>query len=203
VKIPSAKPSAYEVFLERSDNVKRLLYGAIKARISGAESFGSHPDMRGNVCFEVKGRAVFGHGFVGDGHAGAVSIKVGRDATLLVGDRVFLNSGVIIEAWHEVRIGNDVMMAPLASIIDDSRHEIEPGAIRYKGPVVIGNNVWLTRNVSVLPGVSIGDGSVIGANSVVSRDIPPNSFAAGAPARVIRELAIPDGWVRSDGWEPS
>jgi acetyltransferase-like isoleucine patch superfamily enzyme len=196
VKNLSAKPSAYEVFLERSDSAKRRLYGALKARISGAESFGSRPDMRGNVCFEVKGRAVFGDSFVGDGHAGAVSIKVARDATLFVGDRVFMNSGVTIEAWHEVRIGNDVMMAPLASIIDDNRHEIEPGAIRYKGPVVIGNNVWLTRNVSVLPGVSIGDGSVIGANSVVSRDIPPNSFAAGTPARVIRELAIPDGWIR-------
>jgi maltose O-acetyltransferase len=62
---------------------------------------------------------------------------------------------------------------------------------------VVGSNVWLGRSVAVMPGVTIGDGSVIGANSVVTRDIPPGSFAAGAPAQVIRKLGIPDGWVRS------
>lgn len=87
-------------------------------------------------------------------------------------------------------------MAPFASIIDNDRHEVEPGAVLYKGPTIVGNNVWLGRNAAVMPGVTVGDGSVIGVNSVVTRDIPPNSFAAGAPARVIRKLEIPGGWVR-------
>ena len=191
-----ATPSAYEVFQTRLDNAKRLFRGAIKARTSGAESFGKRPWVKGRVCLEFRGRAVFGDGFRTDGHAVGVCIKVVRGATLIVGDYVGMGGGVKIEAWHEVRIGNHVMLAPFVSIIDDNRHEVEPGAILYKGPIVIGDNVWLGRNVSVMPGVSIGAGSVIAANSVVSKDIPANSFAAGAPARVVRALEIPEGWVR-------
>ncbi len=85
------------------------------------------------------------------------------------------------------------MLAPYVSIIDDSIHETEPGAELYKGPVIIGDNVWLGRNVAVMPGVNIGEGSVVAANSVVTKDIPPKSFAAGSPARVIRQLNLPDG----------
>ena len=68
--------------------------------------------------------------------------------------------------------------------------------MQYKGPTIVGNNVWLGRNVAVLPGVTIGDSAVIGANSVVTKSIPPNSFAAGAPAQVLRKLDIPEGWLR-------
>ena len=56
---------------------------------------------------------------------------------------------------------------------------IEPDSVTYERPIVIGDNVWLGKNAIVLPGVTIGSGSVIAANSVVSRDIPPNSLAAG------------------------
>jgi maltose O-acetyltransferase len=107
-----------------------------------------------------------------------------------------MNSGTSIEAYHELTIGNDVLIGPFASIIDDDRHQAEPGSSQYKGPTVVGNNVWLGRNAAVLPGVTIGDGAVIGANSVVTKSIPANSFAAGAPAQVLRKLDIPDGWMR-------
>ena len=119
-----------------------------------------------------------------------------RGATLSIGDDVYLNGGASIEVFHEVRIGSNVLITQYSSIIDDAVHEAEPGAPRFKGPVVIGSNVWLGRNVAVLPGVTIGDGSVVGANSVVARDIPPACFAAAAPARVVRKLELADGWVR-------
>jgi len=112
-----------------------------------------------------------------------------------------MNCGVSIEVWHDVRIGNKVMIAPNVSIIDDNRHEIEPGAPLYNGPIIIGDNVWIAANVTVLPGVTIGSGSVIGGNSVVSRSIPPNSFAAGSPAKVIKSLNVPDGWSHRFGYE--
>jgi maltose O-acetyltransferase len=180
----------------RLNNARRLLRGAVRARLAGAESFGGHADMHGRVRFKLRGRAVFGRGFIAEGDIATVSILVRENATLIVGDDVYMNSGVTIEACHEIRIGNNVLMAPLVSIIDDNRHETEPGAVLNKGPIVIGNNVWLARNVAVIPGATIGDGCVIAANSVVCTDIPPNTLAAGAPARVIRKLDLPADWVR-------
>src|SRR5690348_5282019 len=165
--------SPYQLVRRRLDNAKRLANGAMRARLSGAESFGGHADIDGRVLFKLRGRAVFGRGFIADGHIGTVSIMVRENATLIVGDDVYMNYGVAIEACHEIRIGNHVLMAPLVSIIDDNRHETEPGAVLHKGPIVIGNNVWLARNVAVIPGASIGDGCVIAANSVVCTDIPP------------------------------
>lgn len=170
--------------------------GSALARLSGAERFGKRPVILGKVSFRLDGRACFGDWFVAEGLVVAIKISVDENATLSIGNRVYMNAGTFIEAWHDVRIGDHVLMAPFASIIDDHRHEIEPGAVLYKGPTIVGNNVWLGRNAAVMPGVTIGDGSVIGVNSVVTQDIPPNSFAAGAPARVIRKLEMPDGWVR-------
>lgn len=163
--------------------------------------FGPLPNVRGKVKFRIRGAAVFGEHFTALGDGTAVLIMVREGARLTVGDFTAMNSGVTIDAWHEVRIGSRVMLAPNVSVIDDNRHEFEPGAPLYKGPTVIEDNVWLAANVSVLPGVTIGAGSVIGGNSVVSRDIPPNSFAAGSPARVIKTLNVPDGWSHRFGYE--
>ena len=66
----------------------------------------------------------------------------------------------------------------------------------YAKPVHIGNDCWFGASVTVCPGVTVGDGCVIGAGSVVTRDIPPNSFAAGVPCRVIREITEADSMAR-------
>jgi acetyltransferase-like isoleucine patch superfamily enzyme len=178
--------------------IKGSMVGSLRARLSGAESFGASPTIVRGVKFEVEsgGRLTVGDRFRASGAMAGTYIKVAPGATLTMGDDVGINWGVSIEAWHEVRIGSNVLIASYASIIDDNRHLVQPDSVRYPGPVIIGNNVWLGRNVAVMPGVTIGDGSVIGANSVVTKDIPPKVFAAGAPAKVIRELELPDGWVR-------
>jgi acetyltransferase-like isoleucine patch superfamily enzyme len=162
--------------------------------------FGQFPVIRGKVKLHIRGEAVFGDRYTALGDPAAVWISVAEGARLTIGDHVAMNAGVTIDAWHDVRIGNKVMMAPNVSIIDDNRHELEPGTPLYKRPVIIGDNVWLAANVVILPGVTIGAGSVIGGNSVVSRDIPPNSFAGGSPARVIKTLNIPDGWSHRFGY---
>jgi maltose O-acetyltransferase len=196
----------------------RLARGAYKARFSGA-SLGGGAQIAGRTCFRIRGTASFGRSIFIDAHRSAFHVHVGSGSTLtvgdnfmshagpstiavrdgghiIIGDRVGMNAGALIEAWHEIRIGNRVRIAPNVYIIDDSRHEIEPGAVMYKGPVVIGDGVWLGRGVSVMPGASIGAGSVIAAHSVVTGDIPAGVLAGGAPARVIRKLELPDGWIR-------
>jgi acetyltransferase-like isoleucine patch superfamily enzyme len=190
-------PSAYEVLRRRSSNAMAIGRSYIRAKLTGADSFGTRPVIRGKARFRFDGTTHIGHRFMVEGFSLGVSIKVARGAILSIGDDVYMNDGSSIEVWREIRIGNNVLLAPLSSIIDDDRHEVEPHVSRSKQPTIIGNNVWLGRCVSVLPGAVIGDNSVIGANSVVTRDIPPNCFAAGAPARVIRKLEIPDGWLRS------
>ena len=183
-------------FLERSANLRNEVQSGLRARRSGATSFGPQPLLRGKLCFRFDGTVTIGARFEADGLIMPVSISVVEGATLSIGDDLYMNAGTSIEVWHDVRIGRNCLFGPFASVIDDDRHEVEPGAILHKGPTILGNNVWLGRSAAVMPGVTVGDGSVIGANSVVTRDIPPNSFAAGAPARVIKKLELPDGWVR-------
>jgi acetyltransferase-like isoleucine patch superfamily enzyme len=187
--------------LDQADFLARVTGGYVRSKLSPGK-FGQSPILLGKVRLRIRGEATFGARFMVQADVWEVSIVVADGGTLTVGDGVFINGGVSIEAWHDVRIGRNVLMAPFSSIIDDDRHELEPGATRYKGPTVIGDGAWLGRNVVVLPGVTVGSGAVIGANSVVSRDIPPNTFAAGAPARVMRSLDVPDGWNHRYGYEP-
>ncbi len=163
--------------------------------------FGRFPNVRGKVKFHIRGDAVFGDRFTALGDPAAVRIVVGDGARLTVGDHVALNCGVSIDVWHEVRIGDKVMIAPNVSVIDDNRHELEPGAPLTEGPIIIEDNVWIAGNVTILSGVTIGSGSVIAGHSVVTRDIPPNSLAGGSPARVIKTLNVPDGWSHRFGYE--
>lgn len=182
--------------------VKGDLVGGVKARLSGAESFGRRPRIFGKVKFVPDGRLIIGDRFIVAGHRSQVTLLVSPGAILRIGHDVGINHGTEIEAWHDVRIGDNTILAPNVSILDHDRHEVQPGAKMYRGPVVIGNNVWLCRNVCVMPGVTIGDGSVIGANSVVTKDIPAGVFAAGLPAKVIRQLDLPEGWVRNGPPQP-
>jgi acetyltransferase-like isoleucine patch superfamily enzyme len=192
--------SAYLRAYDTSTYVAQAARGYLKTSCTPAR-FGALPNVRGKVRFYIRGDAAFGERFTALGDVGAVRIAVYEGATLDVGDHVALNYGVSIEVRHEVRIGSKVMIAPNVTIIDDNRHEIEPGSPLFRGPTVIEDNVWIGAHVTVLPGATIGAGSVIAGNSVVSRDIPPNSFAGGSPARVLKSLNVPDGWSHRFGYE--
>jgi maltose O-acetyltransferase len=174
--------------------------GYVITKFSHAQ-FGQFPNVRGKVKFRIRGEAVFGDRFTVLGEPSAVRISVEDGARLTVGDHVAMNCGVSLDVWHDVRIGSKVMIAPNVSVVDDNRHELEPGAPLCNGPVIIGDNVWIAGNVTVLSGVTIGSGSVIAAHSVVTRDVPPNSLAGGSPARVIKSLNVPDGWSHRFGYE--
>ena len=95
----------------------------------------------------------------------------------------------------EVHIGEHTMIGPNCTIITTG-HPIRPDlrekVTQYSLPVTIGRNVWLGANVAVLPGVTIGDDSVIGACSLVTKDIPANMVAFGQPCKVYREIGEHD-----------
>ncbi len=190
----------YEQFDQKVSAPASYVGGYVRTRLSGGQ-FGRLPSTEGPVEFRIRGVAVVGRHFKARGVTWRSRVTVGRDGILRIGDDFRMNDGASVQVWHEVTIGSNVMMAPFSSIIDDHCHLVEPGGVTYKRPIVIGDNVWLGKNVVVLPGVSIGSGSVIAANSVVSRDIPPNSLAAGSPATVVRVLDIPPGWTHCYGYD--
>ena len=112
-----------------------------------------------------------------------------------MGNHVYANFNLTLVDDANIYIGNDVMFAPNV-VVATAGHPLNP-TLREKGyqynqEVRIGNNVWVGANATILPGVTIGDNTVIGAGAVVSRDLPPNVLAMGVPARVIRELGEHD-----------
>ena len=108
-----------------------------------------------------------------------------------IGARTFANWGLILLDVATVTIGDDVQIGPNVQLLT-ATHPLEPGPRRDKWeaaePITIGDNVWLGGGVIVCPGVTIGADTVVGAGSVVTRDLPAGVVAVGAPARVIREL---------------
>ncbi len=116
---------------------------------------------------------------------------------IIIGDNVCMNTDVHIGAINKVVIGNNVLFASRIYISDHSHGEITKEALtlppsvrslKSKGPVTIGDNVWIGEGVAILPGVTIGENCIIGANSVVTKSIPANCVVAGNPARVLKTL---------------
>ena len=116
--------------------------------------------------------------------------------TVTVGKYVSIGSGtyanmnlMLIDDW-KITIGKNVLIGPNV-IMSTTGHPIDPAHRQdgmYSFPITIGDNVWIGGNVTILPGVTIGENSVIGAGSVVTKDIPANVVAFGAPCKVYREI---------------
>lgn len=108
-----------------------------------------------------------------------------------VGPRTFANFGLVILDVARISIGDDVQIGPNVQLLT-ATHPLEPGPRRDNWesaePITIGDNVWLGGGVIVCPGVSIGENTVIGAGSVVTKDLPANVVAVGSPARVVRTV---------------
>ncbi len=111
------------------------------------------------------------------------------------GEDFYANYGLTILDVGKVTFGDNVMIAPNVSIYT-AGHPIHPDSrnsgYEYGIPISVGNNVWIGGNTVILPGVSIGDNAVIGAGSVVTKNVPDNVVAAGNPCRVIRKITEDD-----------
>lgn len=126
--------------------------------------------------------------------------RIAPNVSLRSGERIEIGARTHIGAYSSlwagdtsgrIVLGEDTLLGPEV-YITASNYETAPGAVimrqpRVESDVTIGRDVWLGARVIVLPGVSIGDGAVIGAGSVVTRSVPANAIAVGVPARVVGE----------------
>lgn len=112
-------------------------------------------------------------------------------SNIIIGEKVFFNFNCIVLDVTYVKIGSRTMFGPnvqLYTATHPLNHKERSSGVEYAKPITIGEDVWVSGSVVICPGVSIGDRSVIGAGSIVTKDIPPDVFAAGNPCRVIRPL---------------
>jgi acetyltransferase-like isoleucine patch superfamily enzyme len=140
--------------------------------------------------------------WIGDGtkircHEGAVEI----------GAKTVMGQECTISAYQRVRIGEQCVIADRAMFIDFDHGVVEverPIRVQgiYKRDVEVGSNVWIGYGACILRGVRVGDNSIVGTNSVVTRDVPANAVVAGIPARVIRMREAPREMRWSDPVEP-
>lgn len=145
---------------------------------------------------------VLGH--LGEGSEINPDIKLDYGCNTYIGDWCYINFNSVFLDCAEIHLGNNVFVGPSVSFLTPLHPMLagqrnvrftkdgRPYTLESAKPIMIEDSVWICANVAVLPGVTIGHDTVIGAGSVVTRDIPPHSFAAGNPCRVIREITEAD-----------
>ena len=106
-----------------------------------------------------------------------------------LGERVFINSGCRFQDQGGVTIGDDFLIGH-NTVFASLNHDLDPArrADMIPAPIVVGRNVWIGSNSTILSGVTIGENAVVAAASVVTKDVPANSVVAGSPARVVRTI---------------
>ncbi len=133
-------------------------------------------------------------GGIGEGTEIRPPLYVDYGSHVRIGARCFANFGLVALDVAPITIGDDVQIGPNVQLLTPT-HPVEPEPRRDKWeaaePIAIGDNVWLGGGAIVLPGVTIGANAVVGAGSVVTRDVPANVVVVGNPARVVRSLDEP------------
>jgi maltose O-acetyltransferase len=158
-----------------------LVAGRNRARET-CRRFNATGDMQ--ILYDLVGR-------IGDGVKIEAPFYCDYGTNIEIGDRTFVNFNCTILDCNTVRIGSHCQLATSVQILT-ATHVVEPEPRRagdeYALPIVIEDNVWLGGGAIVLPGVTVGENSIVGAGAVVTKDVPPNVVAAGNPARVLRVL---------------
>jgi serine acetyltransferase len=177
-------------------DLTRLIQGlASRARIAFYRAAGMH--IHGHVslrAIEVRQRAqsiTLEEGAALD--RGVVLLATSDRARIVIGPRTYINRHTMIDADELIEIGERTMIGPFCYITDHD-HAVQAGAAPADGPLVtaptrLGARCWIGAHVTILKGVSIGDGTVVGAGSVVTKSLPAGVIAVGNPAKVLREIA--------------
>ena len=124
--------------------------------------------------------------------SGARLCPCNLNARIRIGSRTTIGYSTYIFASDRIYIGDDCMIASFVYLVDSQHNSDDPSQpMNLQGasfdPILVGHDVWIGTGSVIMPGVSIGDGAIIGANSVVTSDVPPRHIVAGNPARFIRK----------------
>lgn len=191
------KRAAGLLFFPGDPALKAIKLRTHKLNIDYNNTYEDETEKRAEILGEMLGE-------LGEGSflQGPVTFHYGQHTK--IGKGVFINFNLTVQDDAEVVIDdgcdfgpNVTIVTPVHPMLADERKRMrnergEEKRLCYAKPVHVGKNCWICANTTILPGVTIGDNCVIGAGSVVTRDIPANSFAAGNPARVIRTLTEDD-----------
>jgi len=130
-------------------------------------------------------------GAVGEGTVLRPPLQCDYGYQTSIGACTFANWGLVLLDVARISIGDDVQLGPCVQLLT-ATHPVEPGPRRDKWeaaePITLGDNVWLGGGVIVLPGVTVGADTVVGAGAIVTKDLPAGVVAVGNPARIIRHL---------------
>ncbi|TJY43454.1 acetyltransferase [Cohnella pontilimi] len=161
-----------------------------------ADSVGKLSRISGKLTVKNKGEFIVGRNVSFHAKPFPSSITIDKQAKLWIGDNVFFNYGLDIGCTKSIRIGDHTIIGPMVNIIDSNFHPVDRQDRSRSKDIVISDNVWIGRGAVILPGVTIGPNSVIASGSIVTRSIPANVLAGGTPAKVIRDIDVPQDWIR-------
>lgn len=158
------------------------LRSSVTGHIPRTTQFDGRIRVLGRPRFEVGDYCRLGHN---------VFLETQEDGAIRLGTHVLLNTGCTVVSYSRITIGNDSLVGEYVTI-RDANHGISPeGLIRLQphdsSPIAIGNDVWIGAGATILRGVTIGDGAVVAANSVVTKNVPPMTVVAGSPAVPIKK----------------
>lgn len=177
-----------------------------------AKSYRKNSTLGKNIKFSITGRCTNDSGDkkrikIGDDSYVMGSVCASKNGTILIGDHFYIGRNSVIGSENSITIGNCVIISNDVCIYDNNNHPISPKARENmslngfsndnwawhhsdSAPVVIEDNVWIGQYSSILKGVTIGKGSIVGTRSVVTKDVPPYSIVAGNPAKVVKKIDV-------------
>jgi maltose O-acetyltransferase len=147
--------------------------------------------LDGRLLIRNNGTITFGDRVLLASRAALQEFRCGPGAVIELGSGTFVNHGTSIVSCESVRIGRECRIGTYCLIADNQLYRLEPERRNERPesrPITIEDHVWIAARVIVLPGVTIGAGSVVAAGSVVTHDVPPRTLVAGVPARAVRSL---------------
>lgn len=175
-KIIAYRKSTIEATSSAKIRVQNVAKLTLNKSWTGRSPFPYYLTLGNNALLEVLGRFDLYEG----GHIG-----LSDDAQLTLGSG-YANSNLRISCRKRITIGHNVLIGPNVTIRDSDDHLIRPVRCSQTKEVTISDNVWIGTNATILKGVTIGNGSVIAAGSVVTKDIPAHTLAGGVPAKTIK-----------------